>query len=108
MDLIDKRVFYLGGIANWVGLFFIIMRLVRWELVLFNVLSVEKNSLDRHIIYYSNETIIAALCLILAIVPEALKLAYIYCIAQYCTMEIFKNGDITIRDIKSLCHMSDV
>jgi hypothetical protein len=59
--------------------------------------------MDGHIFYYSNETIIAALCLILALVPEALKLAFIYCFAQYTTMDIFKNGDITIKDIKSLC-----
>jgi len=38
-------------------------------------------NLNLDIMFYSNETIIAALCLILAIVPEALNLAFIYCIA---------------------------
>jgi magnesium-transporting ATPase (P-type) len=107
MDLIDNRVVKLGSMAHYVALFFVILRLIRWELIHFKVLKSELHS-NLSIAFFLNETIIAALCLILAIVPEALKLAFIYCIAQYTTMEIFKKGDITIRDLKSLCKMSDI
>tara|TARA_B110000285_G_C15072248_1_gene588647 strand:- start:892 stop:1137 length:246 start_codon:yes stop_codon:yes gene_type:complete len=81
--------------------------MIRWELIHFGVVKgLLHSNLD--LAFFMNETIIAALCLILAIVPEALKLAFIYCIAQYTTMDIFKNGDITIRDLRSLCRMSDI
>ena len=107
MDIIEKRAVYLGKLANIIGWVFLVLMMIRYALIANNIVKCD-HVLKQGIYYYIAENIIAVVCLILAIVPEALMLAYIYCISKYTNLLAFKEGDITIKDIKSLVDISDI
>lgn len=57
--------------------------------------------------YFLN-LIVVVVSIIIGIVPEGLSLAVLYCLSEYATLSIFKNGKLVFSKLKSLENMGRV
>jgi magnesium-transporting ATPase (P-type) len=51
------------------------------------------------------ELLIITVCLVIAVIPEGLQLAVIYCLSQYASIGLYKKGDLIFKKLKTLENM---
>lgn len=80
-DSLDYLNVYLGFLANYVGIIFLLGMELRYLLAKSNYIEAGVHTTAHSGYIYLLDNFVCSLCLVLAIMPEALPLAYTYCIA---------------------------
>jgi len=109
-DLLDSYSIRIGKIANLIGILFFTGMMVRYYLEMTNKLPVyhEHGRTKADMFAFILRCIIISITLVISIIPEAISLAVIYCLSEYSSLMMFKNGKIVFRKLKSLENMGRV
>ena len=91
--------------ANYYGAFILIAMTIRHYLVVTNVIPSYQNKEKFIDLTFFLDLITIVLCMLICIVPEALNMAFVYCLSQYATVSILKEGKMAFKNIKALENM---
>lgn len=105
-DVLDSYCVYVGHLVHTFAFCYMIIIMAMHEYYQLDTeLGIKKpkdhyNSEERFCVFL-NQTIVV-LCLMIAVIPEALSLAVIQCISEYSSLELFSKGKIVFKNMKSL------